>query len=136
MRHARSRSGAAAPAARAGQRWRGRRGACRASIAGAPARCETPIEPEARTKARATASVPTTGKVVATVTLALPEQPAHSRTAIEPEAPGNPGENAPTASRGCRERLHEDLGAHEATQQCVTMRHSCAGHASPSANRT
>jgi hypothetical protein len=105
------------------------------------AHCQTPIEPEARGNPRETASVPTTGKVVATVAPALPEEPqAHHQTPIEPEARGNPGEIAlaPAADAG-RGRRYEDLRAHEATQECVTNaplgRHSCAVHASP-ANST
>jgi hypothetical protein len=101
---------------------------------------EIPIEPEGRGDHRETAPTPTTGQVVAAVTPTLPEAPpVHGRTPIEPESRGNPGEIAPaSAADGGRCQAHEHLAAHEATQKCVThaslVRHSCAVHASPSAD--
>jgi hypothetical protein len=101
---------------------------------------EIPIEPEGRGNPRETAPTPTTRQVVATVVAsALPEgPPVHGQTPIEPEARENPGEIAPaSAADGGRCRAHEHLGAHEATQKCVThaslVPHSCAAHAPPSA---
>ena len=95
---------------------------------------ETPIEPEARKNPRETASGAAGGKVVATVAPALPEEPrVHGQKPIEPETRGNPGEIAPAPAAAAGRGVHGDLGA-QVTQKCVTMRHSCAIHASPPAN--
>jgi hypothetical protein len=68
------------------------------------AHCQTPIEPEARANPRNTASVPTTGKVVAAVSPARPEgrrrtaerqsnpRPAEILTKSHPRQPRMPGE--------------------------------------------
>jgi hypothetical protein len=95
--------------------------------------CRQPIEPEARTNPCETASVPTAGEVMATVVAStLPEAPpVRCQKPIEPEARENPGKIAPaSAAHAGSGRPHEERSA-QATQKCITMRHSCAVHASP-----
>jgi hypothetical protein len=96
---------------------------------------ETPIKPEARGNPRKT-SVPATGEAVATVVASAPpeETPVHGQTPIEPEARGNPKIAPALAADAARDQPHGEPGAHEATQKCVTMRHSCAVAASSPAN--
>jgi hypothetical protein len=99
--------------------------------------CQEPIEPEARTNPGETASVPTTGKVVAAVSPALPEK--RRRTA---ESRSNP--RPAEILEGSRPRqpqmlggVRGDLGA-QVTQKGVTNaplgRHACAVPAPPSAD--
>jgi hypothetical protein len=94
--------------------------------------CRQPIEPEARGNPGETAFVAAGGKVVATVTPALPEGSlVHGQKPVEPEARGNPGKIAPaSAAHAGSGRPHEEPSA-QARQKCITMRHSCAVHASP-----
>jgi hypothetical protein len=92
---------------------------------------ETPIEPEARTTARETAPVPSTGKVVATVTPPLPEEPpVRCQKPIEPGARGNPEKIAPAPAAQAGRGVHDDPESdrrRKNASQCVT-------HASPPAD--
>ena len=84
-----------------------------------------------RTTPRETVSVAAGGKVVATVALALPEEPpAHREKPIEPEARGNPHKIAPAPAAHAGRGVHEGPGSdrrRKNASQCVT-------HASPPAD--